>query len=102
MNREKVQTKRLILQSQDLREDMPAKIKEWILKWERRDYSGGIPDEAPARFEDLCKAPSYRMICRAIMKNDYALESLGYSRPKCQAYMMLKKIEIDKRNEHKE
>lgn len=66
----------------------------WIEKWEARGYSDGIPDEAPPRLEALCKAPSYRMICMAIMKNDYPLETLGYSRKKCDAYMAIKRQEL--------
>ena len=53
-----------------------------------------MPDEAPPRLESLCKVPSYRMICIAIMKNDYALESLGYTRQKCGAYMAIKRQEL--------
>lgn len=57
----------------------------------------GIPDEAPPRLEALCKAPSYRMVCMAIMKNDYPLETLGYSRTKCDAYMAIKRQELIER-----
>lgn len=37
------------------------------------------------------------MICLAIMKNDKALETLGYSRRPCELYMTLKKMEISQR-----
>lgn len=76
---------------------MKAKIKDWIEKWKGRGYSDGIPEEAPHRLEAHGKAPSYRMVCIAIMKNDRALETLGYSRIKCPAYMDIKKEEL-KRN----
>jgi predicted phosphoadenosine phosphosulfate sulfurtransferase len=80
---------------------LKKKILDWIKKWEDRGYSGGIPDEAPRRLEALCKVPSYRMICIAIMKNDKQLESLGYSRIECHAYRELKKIEIEGRSKEK-
>ena len=73
---------------------MKERILQWIEKWEARGYSHGIPDEAPPRLEALCKAPSYRMICMAIMKNDAQLETLGYTRKKCAAYSAIKKQEL--------
>jgi predicted phosphoadenosine phosphosulfate sulfurtransferase len=76
------------------------KILAYIKKWEGRGYSNGIPDEADANLEALIKAPSYRAICMAIVKNDVQLTSLGYSRPKSFAYMTLKQIEIEERNSH--
>jgi len=43
------------------------------------------------------KAPSYRAICRAILKNDLQLTSLGFSKDGCESYDILKKIEIEAR-----
>jgi len=71
-----------------------AKIREYVRKWERRGYPNGIPDEAPPELEAIGKAPSYRLICLTILKNDVACETLGYAREKCEAYMELKRIEI--------
>lgn len=65
--------------------------------WEKRGYSEGIPDEAPLRLEQLNKVPSYRRICMAILKNDVCLTSLGFSKPKCELYSELKRIEINER-----
>jgi predicted phosphoadenosine phosphosulfate sulfurtransferase len=62
-----------------------------------KGYENGIPDEADPRLEGMGLAPSYRQICRAIIKNDAALTSLGFSRPKCETYSFLKKIEIEAR-----
>lgn len=73
---------------------MKAKILKYLKKWESRGYENGIPDEADAKLEGLGKVPSYRMICKAILKNDIALTSLGYTRPKCDSYHILKKIEL--------
>lgn len=76
---------------------MKRRIAEYIRKWKSKGYPNGIPDQADPRLEELCKAPSYRMICRAILRNDLALTSLGFSRPKTDAYMELKRIEIQGR-----
>ena len=74
------------------------KISDYVSKWERRGYSDGIPDEADPVLEEMIKAPSYRAICMAILKNDRQLVTLGYNRPKSYAYMELKRIEIAERN----
>lgn len=76
---------------------MRQQILDYIRKWEGRGYPDGIPDEADARLEALGKVPSYRLICRAILRNDIALSTLGYTRKKCAAYMELKRIEISQR-----
>jgi predicted phosphoadenosine phosphosulfate sulfurtransferase len=73
------------------------KIASYISSWKRKGYSSGIPDEADSVLEAMNKAPSYRAICRAILRNDIALTTLGYSRPKTDAYMALKRIELDER-----
>lgn len=73
---------------------MRSKIAAYIATWTMRGYRDGIPDEADAVLEALNKAPSYRMICRAIMKNDVALLSLGQSREPCALYGVLKRQEL--------
>lgn len=81
---------------------MKAKIKKYIQDWEKCCYSNGIPDEADRRLEKLNKVPSYRKICIAIMKNDYALESLGFNKIKCASYHHFKRIELIERGVIKE
>lgn len=77
---------------------MKRKINKYINKWLLCGYEKGIPDEAPPKFEALNKAPSYRNICKAILKNDLQLKTLGFSKEKCEYYNILKKIEIEERN----
>jgi len=76
---------------------MIDKINQYIETWESRDYHEGIPDEVPIRLDALNKAPSYKAICRAILKNDICLESLGFSKPKSEYYSLLKQIELRER-----
>ncbi len=76
---------------------MRAKILQYIEKWKKRGYEDDIPDEADAKLEAMKKVPSYRMICKAILKNDLALTSLGYSKPQCESYGILKRIELAER-----
>jgi len=75
-------------------ENMQRKILEYVEIWKARGYPEGIPDEADPILENFNKVPSFRMICRAIMKNDVALLTLGYSRQPCAIYNSLKREEL--------
>lgn len=77
---------------------MKRKIKTYIEKWLLQGYPDGIPDAADLKLEAFNKVPSYRKICMAILKNDIHLTSLGYSRPNCEAYGAIKRVEIEGRN----
>lgn len=81
---------------------MKEKITKYIMDWESRCYSDGIPEEVPQRIELLNKAPSYMQIVKAILKNDNHLELLGYTKPFCQAYSDIKKVELIQRGVYKE
>lgn len=70
-------------------------IKSYIRLWENRCYPGGIPDEVEASINDL--VPNYKMICIAIMKNDYALKSLGFTPKFSNYYSELKRLELAQR-----
>ncbi len=78
------------------------RVRDYIRVWELRGYPDGIPDEADSNLEFLNKAPSYRRIVLAILNNDWHLTSLGFQRPKCDAYMELKRIEIEARGQGNE
>jgi predicted phosphoadenosine phosphosulfate sulfurtransferase len=73
---------------------MRQKLHDYVTTWMARGYPEGIPDEADPVLESYNKAPSYRAICRAIMKNDVMLQSLGYAREECPAYTALKRAEL--------
>lgn len=77
---------------------MKEKIQKYISKWESRCYENGIPDQAPLRLEQLNKVPSYKLLVRAIMKNDTSLKTVGATQNKCNSYHELKRIELAKRN----
>lgn len=76
---------------------MKKKLMRYVEVWESRGYPEGIPDEAPEVLENQNKVPSYRSICKAIMKNDVALLTLGSARRPCAAYTELKRIELTRR-----
>jgi len=76
------------------------KVDSYILKWSSRGYPDDIPDEAPAKLEDLGKVPSYRMIVKALLKNETHLESLGFTRQPCELYGEFKRIELQQRGKN--
>ena len=56
-------------------------------KWHAdRGYPNGIPDEADYNMEAQKKAPSWRRVCKSILRNDYWCKGLGFSQQKSQAY----------------
>jgi len=77
---------------------MVDKINKYITKWEQSGYPNGIPDEAPQELESVGIVPSYRLICRAILKNDFACRTLGYEREQCAVYDCLKKDQLIRDN----
>lgn len=79
-----------------------GKIKQYIDKWEKRGYPNGIPDEAPLDLERVGVVPSYRLIVKAIIKNDISLKTIGFSQIKCNSYHELKRVELAKRNKNKQ
>lgn len=54
--------------------------------WVARGYPDGIPDEAPYALEAKRLAPSWRRICKTLLRNDYWGKGLGFSQHKSDAY----------------
>jgi predicted phosphoadenosine phosphosulfate sulfurtransferase len=66
------------------------------IKWFReRGYPDGVPDEADYKLETLGKVPSWRRICKSLLRNDYWCRGLGFSPTKSEAYK--KYLELMKR-----
>lgn len=63
-----------------------AKISVFIKWWMDRGYPDGIPDEAPYEMEANKLAPSWRRICKSLLRNDYWGKSMGFSQTKSEAY----------------
>jgi predicted phosphoadenosine phosphosulfate sulfurtransferase len=74
------------------------RFKKFISGWKDRGYNK-IPEEAPFELEAKCWAPSWRRLCKTILRNDYWCKSLGQTQPKSEAYMKFK--EIQKKNRSK-
>lgn len=54
--------------------------------WAERGYPNGIPDEAPYELEAKRLAPSWRRVCKSLLRNDYWCKGLGFTQHKSAAY----------------
>lgn len=80
-----------------LLESMPDKTAEHyrdkiavFLHWyAQRGYHQGIPDDGPLNDRDV---PSWRRICKALLRNDYWCKGLSFSQTESAAYERYKKI----------
>jgi len=51
-----------------------------------RGYPNGIPDEVDQNLESKRLAPSWRRVCKTLLRNDYWCKGLGFSQHKSDAY----------------
>jgi len=68
------------------REHYIKRFRVFINGWKGRGYIEGIPDEAPKILEDQHWAPSWRRMCRVLLRNDHWCKGLGLTQPKSDAY----------------
>lgn len=54
--------------------------------WSERGYPSGIPDEADPNMEAQRMAPSWRRVCKSLLRNDYWCKGLGFSQHTSDAY----------------
>ena len=54
--------------------------------WMSRGYPNGIPDEVDQNLESKRLAPSWRRVCKTLLRNDYWCKGLGFSQHKSDAY----------------
>lgn len=77
-----------------LMESMPARTREhfankiavFVQWWSLRGYPNGIPDESSPELEASKKAPSWRRVCKALLRNDYWCKGLSFTQTKSDAY----------------
>lgn len=92
-----------------LLESMPEQMKEHysnkifvFLRWyEEHGYGQGIPDEAEHKLEISKKAPSWKRICKMLLRNDYIATTIGFVQNKngyfYERYMARIKADREKR-----
>jgi predicted phosphoadenosine phosphosulfate sulfurtransferase len=73
------------------REHYVYRFRKFIYGWHQRGYTA-IPEEAPPELEAKCWAPSWRRMCKVLLRNDYWCKGLGQTQPKSEAYEKYKAI----------
>lgn len=81
------------------REHYAKRFATFINGWKGRGYIDGIPDEAPLVLENAHWAPSWRRLCKCLLRNDWWCKGLGLQQPKSEAYG--KYLEIKKLKKQK-
>lgn len=79
------------------REHFIERFRSFIRGWRGRGYIGDIPDEAPRELETKHWVPSYRRLCKCLLRNDWWCKGLGLTQPKSEAYG--KYLEIKKQKQ---
>lgn len=75
-----------------MQENYRQRFKKFIAGWKKRGYDV-IPDAAPHDLEVKQWAPSWRRMCRCILRNDYYCKGLGQTQPLSEAYGKFKDIQ---------
>jgi predicted phosphoadenosine phosphosulfate sulfurtransferase len=83
-------------QSRQHYRDKVALFEKW---WLERGYPNGIPDEADFDMEAARKAPSWRRVCKSLLRNDYWCKGLGFSQHKSEGYQAYLKLMKRRREE---
>lgn len=78
------------------REHYVYRFKKFIKGWHDRGYRT-IPEEAPPELEAKCWAPSWRRMCKVLLRNDYWCKGLGQTQPKSEAYVRYKQLMKEKK-----
>ncbi len=83
----------LLLQSlpRPTQEHYVKNFKRFIKGWRRRGYAI-IPDYAPPELEANSWAPSWRRMCKTLLRNDWWCKGLGFTQPKSEAWARYKLI----------
>ena len=68
------------------KEHFENKIMLHIRWWMERGYPEGIPDAVEYALEAKRLAPSWRRICKSLLRNDYWCKGLGFTQHKSAAY----------------
>lgn len=82
------------------RDHYVSRFRSWIKGWRGRGYTS-IPNEAPKVLEDQQWAPSYRRLCKVLLRNDWWCKGLGLTQPKSEAYQKYLAIKSERKKAEK-
>lgn len=80
------------------RKHYESKFRVFLKGWKGRGYVDGIPDEAPRVLEEKHWAPSWRRLCKVLLRNDWWCKGLGLTQPKSKAYERYMALRKEKRD----
>jgi predicted phosphoadenosine phosphosulfate sulfurtransferase len=69
--------------------------------WKERGYKQGLPDQAPIILESQKLAPSWRRVCKSLLRNDFWCKGLGFTQHKTKAYEKYLKLKKEQRETNK-
>lgn len=84
---------KLLLKSMPVKtkEHYENKIFQFLQWWALKGYPK-IPDEADKKLEASKDIPSWRRICKTLLRNDYWCKGLSFSQTKAESYERYKKV----------
>lgn len=74
------------------------KVSVFVKWWMQRGYENGIPDEGDYKLEADKKIPSWRRICKSLLRNDYWCKGLSFTQHKSEAYNKYLKLMETRKN----
>jgi Predicted phosphoadenosine phosphosulfate sulfotransferase len=74
------------------REHFENKIAVFLRWWQVRGYPNSIPDFAEPKKEAAKEIPSWRRICKVLLRNDYWCKGLSFSPTKSESYKRYQEI----------
>ena len=85
---------RLLLDSmpKHTKERFENKISIFLHWWQKEGFVDEIPDEASSNLEASKDAPSWRRICKSLLRNDYWCKGLSFTQQKTGAYEKYQKL----------
>lgn len=75
------------------------KISKYVADGRNHGYPLDIPDECPHELMVEGLVPTWKAIAIALLRNDMHLTALGFSAPQSEWYGIIKRIEIENREE---
>lgn len=82
-----------------MRDHYDNKIARFIYWYSKLGYENGIPDEADPKLEASRKVPSWRRVCKALLKNDYWCKEFSMGQNKSTSYEKYQKLMKKRRAE---
>jgi predicted phosphoadenosine phosphosulfate sulfurtransferase len=65
-----------------LKDHYLKKIDKFLEYWKAHGFENDIPETADPQLESQRKAPSWRRICKVLLRNDYWCKGLSFSQTK--------------------